>query len=176
MTEGEELDDQECALVGRIILSVAAAESVVSKIWWHFSFVAGETLEPERCQKRPMSEKLQALRKLIPQDGRRTDQQLSLIIEAFSYIEDDRHALVHGYPAVTVEGGVVLNLRQNYHVWAGDLPPLCDWARHLRHVSFQMYVDATRGIYEAETAMPPLEPLPVPPGKFARKAPLIPPR
>lgn len=172
MDQGDELNDQQYAMVGRIVVCVAAAESITSKLVWHFAYQRGEALDPAKLHRKPMAEKLKLLRQAVPRDGSRTDKQVELVAESFAYIEDDRHALVHGFPAASIEGPLVLNLRQNHHVWIEDLPALCTWARHLRNVTTQMYVDATRGIYLAEADMPSLDPLPQQPRQIARKGPL----
>ena len=151
--------DVEYAAVGRFITTIASAESVTAKLWWHQSFSGGVTLTSETVQCTPMAEKLSKLRALVDRDGSRLDQQLTGLESGFSRVREARHTLVHGF---TSEAGLhpsAINLRNDHQVWMRDLPQLLPWADYLCRLAIQAYTDATRGIYTPQQDMPPLGPI-----------------
>lgn len=151
--------DFEYAAVGRFITTIASAESVTAKLWWHQSFSAGITLSSETVQRTPMAKKLSKLRALIDRDGSRLDQQLTGLEIGFSRVCEARHTLVHGF---TSEAGLhpsAINLRNDHQVWMRDLPQILPWADYLCRLAIQAYTDATRGIYTSEQDLPPLGPI-----------------
>jgi hypothetical protein len=153
------LNDADYADIGRFITTIASAESVTAKLWWHRSFLAGATLTTAKVQRAPMSEKLAKLRELVVRDGSRLDQQLAGMEEGFLRVSAARHTLVHGF---TSEAGLTpsaINLRNDHKVWMRDLPQLLPWADYLCRLTIQAYGDATRGIYDAEQDLPPLQPI-----------------
>ena len=153
------LRDSDYAEIGRFITTIASAESVTAKLWWHQSFSAGVTLTTEKVQRTPMAEKLKNLRSLTACNGSRLDQQLNGLENGFSRVSEPRHTLVHGF---TSEAGLhpsAINLRNDHQVWMRDLPELLPWADYLCRLAIQAYADATRGIYTPEQDMLPLEPI-----------------
>lgn len=153
------LGDADYADIGRFITTIASAESVTAKLWWHQSFSAGVTLTTEKVQRTPMAEKLTKLRDLVSRDGSRLDQQLNGLEEGFSRVKESRHTLVHGF---TSEAGLhpsAINLRNDHQVWMRDLPQLLPWADYLCRLAIQAYNDATRGIYESNQDIPPFRPI-----------------
>lgn len=161
------LRDADYADIGRFITTIASAESVIAKLWWHQSFLAGVTLTTEKEQRTPMVDKLARLRDLVARDGSRLDQQLTGLRDGFSRVVEPRHTLVHGF---TSEAGLhpsAINPRNDHQVWMRDLPQLLLWADYLCRLAIQAYSDATRGIYEAEQDLPPLEPIIASPEIFA---------
>jgi len=153
------LRDDDYADIGRFITTIASAESVTAKLWWHQSFAVGVTLTTEKVQRTPMTIKLRNLRDLVACDGSRLDRQLTGLQHGFSRVSEARHTLVHGF---TSEAGLqpsAINLRNDHQVWMRDLSQLLPWADYLCRLAIQAYSDATRGIYASEQDMPPLRPI-----------------
>jgi len=153
------LRDSDYARIGRFITTIASAESVIAKLWWHQSFSVGVEHTTKKVQRAPMAEKLSELRNLIACDGSRLDQQLDGLENGFSHVSDARHTLVHGFTSEAELHPSAINLRNDYQVWMRDLPHLLPWADYLCRLANQTYSDATRGIYTPEQDMPPLEPI-----------------
>lgn len=153
------LRDAEYADIGRFITTIASAESVTAKLWWHMSFSAGVTLTTGKVQRTPISQKLRRLREFVARDGSRLDQQLSGLEEGFSRVSEARHTLVHGFTSEAGFHPSAINLRNDHQVWMRELPQLLPWADFLCRLAIQAYSDATRGIYAAEKDMPLLAPI-----------------
>jgi len=163
------LRDADYADIGRFITTIASAESVTAKLWWHQSFSAGITLTTEKVQRTPMADKLAKLRDLVARDGSRLDQQLIGLEDGFSRVSEPRHTLVHGFTSEAGSHPSAINLRNDHQVWMRDLPQLLPWADYLCRLAIQAYGDATRGTYEAEQDMPPLAPIIASPESFAMR-------
>lgn len=151
--------DIDYATIGRFITTIASAESVTAKLWWHRSFLRGVPLTSEKVQRTPMAEKLSKLRTLVVRDGSRLDQQLTGLEHGFSRVCDTRHTLVHGFTSDAELEPSTINLRNDHQVWMRDLPQLMPWAEYLYDLAIQAYTDDTRGIYTAEEDMAPLGPI-----------------
>lgn len=149
--------------IGRIVIAWGAAETVLAKMWWHAAFESGEELQPDKLYNATTTNKLKALRKLIPDDGTRADAQLQRIEGAMLDLEPDRHALVHGYLSITAKGPAVLNLRNDRLAFAIDLPSLLAWATFFADVAHQLYEEAAVRLYRGEDRIylpDPVEPPP----------------
>lgn len=136
--------------IGRIVVAWGAAETVLAKLWFHTAFDSGKELRPDKLYSAKTTDKLKALRKLIPNDGSRADLQLRRIEAAMLDLEPDRHALVHGYLSITAKGPAVLNLRNDRLAFAIDLPGLLAWAIFFADVAHQLYEEATVRLYRGE--------------------------
>lgn len=149
--------------IGRIVVAWGAAETVLAKLWFHEAFEAGTELRPDKLYSAKTADKLKALRKLIPNNGSRADVQLGRIEAAMPDLEPDRHALVHGYLAMTAKGPAVLNLRNDRLAFAIDLPALLAWAIYIADVAHQMFEEATVHVYRGLDELRLPDPVPPPP-------------
>lgn len=133
--------------IGRIVVAWGATDSALAKLWWHKAFESGVELPRDKVYRALLGDKLKALRKLIPTDGSRADQQLARLEEMLPILETDRHALVHGYLGLTAKGPASINLRTDHATFAADLKPLFEWSVYLADVAHQLFGEATCAIY-----------------------------
>lgn len=157
------VSEAEYAAIGRFVTEIASAESVIGKLWWHQSFsTVGITLETEKLQGASMTAKLSGLRKLVAR-GSRLDLQVGKMEAAYDRVANTRHTLVHGFTNEAGTDPVAINLRNEFRVAICDVPLLLPWAKYLCCLAIQAHQDATRGIYDAEQDMLPLQPIVEPP-------------
>lgn len=112
--------------------------------------------------------KLWDLRKIIDRDEGMRSKLLSLLESGFSGLEDERHALVHGYASDSALGHVIVNVRNRRVLLIDRLPDLFLWAAYLREVAELWYHDETCEIYQGIGTKTPLTYLPAPPAPYRR--------
>lgn len=152
------LTDTDYAMIGKFMVTIASAETVVGKLWWHLEFSRnGRTLSSAKVQLERITTKLDELRKCVPSDGSRLDKQVTGLELGFDRVSKARNTLAHGY--VSENGGFSINLRDDHRVWMSEIPDLMPWAEYIYQLAMQAYTDSTRGIYAAEQEMPPIGPI-----------------
>lgn len=150
--EGESAAERQVVeTVGRIVIAWGATDTVLSKLWWHLAFEAGQAIDRDRAYRSTLDDKLKGIRKLVQRDGSRRDLQLQKVEAAVPDFKEDRHALAHGYVAMTARGPAAINMRTDRTAMALDLPSLLAWSAYIADVAHQMYEEETVQYYRGET-------------------------
>lgn len=149
--EGESAKEREVIeMIGRIVVAWGAADSVLSKLWWHLAFQAGGEIDRDKAYRSTLDDKLKALRRFVPSNGGRRDAQLTRLETLIPDFKEDRHALAHGYVGMTARGPAAINLRNDRLALAIDLPSLHAWSAYIADIAHQMLEEETIHYYRSD--------------------------